>query len=78
MCFIVSDSIMKDTEAMEDDETFRLSITTVDPNDPRIRVTDPSTTVIIRDSDGERLLYHCRECHYYCYISWHMMCLSVM
>ncbi len=55
MCFVANDSIVNDDEALEDDETFRLNITTVDPDDPRIRVTEPMTTVIIVDSDGERL-----------------------
>ncbi len=63
MCFVANDSIVNDSEALEDDETFRLNITTLDPNDPRIRVTEPMTTVIIVDSDGERLNYnyHCKE-----------------
>jgi hypothetical protein len=52
MCF-VSDSIEDDDDAMEPDEDFMLEVTTVDSDDPRINVTDPRTTVIIVDDDGE-------------------------
>ena len=51
-CF-VSDSVEDDDDAMEDDETFMLEITDNDPDDPRIIVREPMTTVIIVDDDGK-------------------------
>lgn len=51
MCF-TSTSVIDDEEALEDDETFILEIDEVDPDDPRISITDGNTTVIILDDDG--------------------------
>ena len=52
MCF-TSTSVLEDDDAMEPDETFILEITDNDPDDPRIVVREPTTTVIIVDDDGE-------------------------
>ena len=51
MCF-TSDSVIDDNED-EDDKTFVLEIVEVDPDDPRVNVTDGTTTVIIVDNDGK-------------------------
>ena len=51
-CF-TSDSVLDDEIALEDNETFVLSIDEVDPDDPRVNVPDEDTTVIILDEDGK-------------------------
>ena len=48
-----SSSLEDDDDAMEPDETFMLNITMTNPDDPRIFVGVPTTTVIIVDSDGK-------------------------
>jgi hypothetical protein len=50
MCF-TSDSVIDDDIPSEPDETFVLEIDGTDPDDPRITVTDGTTTIIIVDSD---------------------------
>ena len=51
-CF-TSDSIIDDDTPLEPDETFILVLDEIVPNDTRINVTGPMTTIIILDEDGE-------------------------
>ena len=47
---------MIDDDEDEDVETFILEIVEVDPDDPRVNVTDGITTVIVVDEDGEYIV----------------------